>query len=525
MTEPEPLQIEEAPPAEAPVKASTLRFRARRYLHRRWPRIVKDPNYKANLDVWRRRDDERNASTHPPAEESVSLRCIWAMEFYTPLHIQSLFNGITKLGWDKTTFRSSDPIPWIRDLRKSSRTSGRMNLGMIVRHGTPDRFGTSLKGPLPEGVEYASAQVFSLTSSIACMLVCFTLDQSISNSFEDILRKKFETWLEPIGSGGQAIHRPDSQKENAINDIRCSITASIAVWFKQNFPGAFSSMATLREFPTCELTTFKHAKPFPKEGERVDGSFGYLYTLGFHLNLHAWELEDIPAIRFSTLDLRSKDLEFHSCVTLNESGISDQQLKNWGGRTSSSYVAFVDNRVDELLAHWGLTVLLAAYERQLTALRDSIELRTKSSRTSVRVFRALSDFAAQGVDISAITTELLHYADQRRWAFNELGVFRLLNRERHASHEITLSEALRTEIKARAEWVLNTDRSMRAIFSQYAELLGARENIKAQRTIGWLTWALVVLTVIITVLTFIVAYAALESDANVPFFKLLKSLF
>jgi hypothetical protein len=523
MTETEPQQMKEAPSADAVMKTSTLRFRAQRYLHRRWPTIVKDPNYDADLAAWRRRDYERNAHTCPPAEESVNLCCMWAIEFYTPLHIQSLINGMSKLGWDKTTSRSSNPIPWIRDLRKSSRMSGQMNLGRIVRPETPDRFGTSLKGPLPEGVEYASGQIFSLTSSIACMLICFTLDKSLANSFDGILRKKFETWLEPIGSGGQAIHQPDSQKENAIRDIRRSIAGSIAVWFQHNFPGVFSSIADLSDFPTCELTTLRYAKPFPKEGESVDGTFGYLRTLGFHPNLHAWELTDIPAIRFSVPDLLSKDFTFHSCITLNEAGLSDQQLKEWGGRSPSSYVAFIGNRLDKLLAHWGLTVLLAAYERRLGALRDSLELRTKSSRSSVRVLRALSDFAAQGIDISAITTELNHYVDQKRWAFNELGVFRSLGHARNASHDVALSEALRSEIKARAEWVLNTDHSMRAVFSQYAEVLGARENIKAQQTIGRLTWVLVFLTVIIAVLTFIIAYAALKSEAGVPFFKILKN--
>jgi hypothetical protein len=82
---------------ETPLKASTILTRTRRSLHRRWPSIFPDPGYEADPAIWRHRDQERNARTAPPPQESIELCCVWGMEFYTPLHIQSLVDGITKL--------------------------------------------------------------------------------------------------------------------------------------------------------------------------------------------------------------------------------------------------------------------------------------------------------------------------------------------------------------------------------------------------------------------------------------------
>ena len=188
-------------------------------------------------------------------------------------------------------------------------------------------------------------------------------------------------------------------------------------------------------------------------------------------------------------DPLSNDLPFYSFLVFNQNMVADTQLQPWGGRSRDGYVPYADNIVDELLSRWGLAVLLAAYERQLNALRDSPRLQSKSSRSSVRILRALSDFAAQGIDISAAATELSSYAERKPWFLSDVGVFHPLDRTQYAPPDITLAEALRRQIEAGTDWALNTDSSMRAVFSQYADILGARENVKAQRTIGALTWS------------------------------------
>lgn len=510
--------------AKSPPKAPKILAGTRRTLHRRWPSIFPDPDYEADLAVWRRRDQERNTSTTPPAQEFIELCCVWGMEFYTPLHIESLVNGITKLGWDRTTRPSSNPIPWIRDLRRTTRISGEMNLGNIVRPGNNDLFGTSLTGPLPEGIDRASVQILNLTSSIACMLVCFILDDESSHGLNNILRTEFSTRLEPTRLG-QTIHSPDSQKREAINGLRLSTRLAVASWFKRNFPGVFSSMLPASDFPICELLTFQHAMPFPQRDETVPNSHGYLHTLGLRFNRYAWQLESIPAIRFATQDPLSDDLPFYSFLALKQNMVADTELQPFGGRSRDGYVAYVDNIVDKLLSRWGLTVVLAAYERQLNALRDSLRLQSKSSRSSIRILQALSDFAAQGIDISAAATELRSYAEQRPWFLSEVGAFRPVDRTQYSAPDLTLAETLRCQIKAGAEWTLNTGTSMRAVFSQYAEILGARENVKAQRKIGTLTWVLVILTVFIALLSGVIAYAALQTEQIAALLKILKGFF
>jgi hypothetical protein len=91
-------------------------------LHRRFPGFVRHPNYNADLAAWRRKDTEENEKTTPPPEEHIDLCCVWALEFYTPAHIQSLLDGLTSLGWGDSLSASPDrnPVDWIQRLREDS---------------------------------------------------------------------------------------------------------------------------------------------------------------------------------------------------------------------------------------------------------------------------------------------------------------------------------------------------------------------------------------------------------------------
>jgi hypothetical protein len=260
------------------------------------------------------------------------------------------------------------------------------------------------------------------------------------------------------------------------------------------------------------LVTLRHAIPFPKQGENVAEADGYLRALDMHLGLYAWELDDLPAIKFAELEARMNNKSFHAIVAANEAQLPEEQLQSWGGRTRSAYIAFIAHRVDELLSRWALIAILAGYERRLNAVRDSTAIRSRRSRTSIRVLRALSDFAFGGVDISAVSTESMQCAGEKAWTMHEIEGFHPSDPQRRAGSGITLGEALRTEIKARAEWLLSTDRSMRALLTQYAEILSARENIGAQNSMGRLTWVLIILTVLIALLTVPMADAALKDS-------------
>ena len=43
-------------------------------------------------------DQKVNEQTSPPKDEFIDLRCVWAVEIYTPSHIDQLINGLTNLG-------------------------------------------------------------------------------------------------------------------------------------------------------------------------------------------------------------------------------------------------------------------------------------------------------------------------------------------------------------------------------------------------------------------------------------------
>src|SRR5579862_8528797 len=99
-------------PQQQPIKETAVKsirntqdrgylYQAQRFLHRKWPKLIRDPDFEINLSVWRSEDAKKNAETSPPHDESIDLSCIWAVEFYSPAYIRSLLDGLATLGWNK----------------------------------------------------------------------------------------------------------------------------------------------------------------------------------------------------------------------------------------------------------------------------------------------------------------------------------------------------------------------------------------------------------------------------------------
>lgn len=109
------LPSEEGAQQDTPQPKSFFR-RIWHYAYRKFPSVVPDPKYREMLAVYRRRDAEKNIQTEPPDDEAIDLRCVWAVEFYTPSHIEKLLSGFTALGWDEDhdSVRGENPALWVK---------------------------------------------------------------------------------------------------------------------------------------------------------------------------------------------------------------------------------------------------------------------------------------------------------------------------------------------------------------------------------------------------------------------------
>ena len=200
--------------------------------HRRFPRFFL---YPGQLEAWRSRDSARNAETSPPKDEFIDLHCMWAVEFYTPAHVDDLLSGLRKLGRDNEhPFDiGTSPTSWIQELRQRS-YGGRLNLGVIqCLPETATLFVPGLRTkPLPPPqVQYVTCKLYSLTSSLTCVVIGFVFEKDFSTQFNKALRTERQTYIK-----SHTIYDPERQKIDHIRQVRADMTELAGRWFCENLP-------------------------------------------------------------------------------------------------------------------------------------------------------------------------------------------------------------------------------------------------------------------------------------------------
>ena len=131
-------------------------------------------------EYYRKNDPTRNAETTPPEDEHVDLPCMWAVEFYTPSHVDKLVDNLKKLGWDQNDFPGREsPASWVRITRQHSEGGSWLDLGTI-RSGDDERPWPprNRTAPLPMYVRYAGGGIYSLTPSLTCIVIRFVFEDN-----------------------------------------------------------------------------------------------------------------------------------------------------------------------------------------------------------------------------------------------------------------------------------------------------------------------------------------------------------
>ena len=436
-------------------------------------------------------DPKENFDTTPPKDEFIDLVCLWAVEFYTPAHTDSLIDSLISLGWDRDEGPGElhNPITWLEGLRRNHLGGAWLNLGLLGPNNSKVFWrGPDHKVPLPPNVQYATAGLYSLTPSLVCIVVCFVFDDGSTGMFDKTLRTDHSTYATPTRSGWQ-FHRPLNQKSDNIGKCRIELSKLAFDWFALHLPGLFSSGFLGGQLPTCELITTRLYEPFDSLTEGEDLVYGYRWILGIGRDTDAWKYKTTPDVRLKLPDGREQSTRYHGILAMRES------LPEHCGADTPTKQSIRD-RLYELnlmmpnwLSVWAILPLLEGYTRHIREIRDSAIFRPKRRQNSLKVLEMLGNHVSFSMDTAAVVAELTPETKTPIYLFRLIGQFEPCHER--LDRELSLAASLHCVIRDRANWLQRTDSSLRDQLTQYASILGAAENVRVQRKIGFLTWVLV----------------------------------
>ena len=439
-------------------------------------------------------DPQDNVDSSPPEDEFIDLRCMWAVEFYTPAHIDSLISSFGKLGWgmEESASPSQNPINWIRRLGRSQSSTAWMNLGLITPVGAGSSFpGFTRKADLPQSVEYALGGIYALTPSLTCIEVCFVFKEEFSRTFDAALRTDRKTFMTPVGRHW-TIHTPHIQKGNNIQEMRSCIVGSIGAWFGNNLPGLFSSGLLGGAIPTCEFVTLRKAEPFPSRTQLEHSSRKYLMLLGMHSDFGAWESTSTTGLKFR-MPYQSEGINpYHSILAINESQCIDAVPDYYGSKERSAQIDHLNMVMANLVVMWAILPMIEGYMQQISKVRHSVTFKPRSRQNPIDMLEQLGEHMSYSVAIAAVVSELSTLDNGMPLLGTSGEVFEECYGQ-VKDRKISLHKQLASVIGKQATLLRATDAALRDHLMQYGSLLGAAENVRVQRRIGSLTRALLLL--------------------------------
>ena len=453
-----------------------------------------DDNPAYMLDQYRKNDPTSNAETTPPEDEHVDLHCMWAVEFYTPSHVDKLVGNLKKLGWDRNELLGREsPASWVRITRQHSEGGGWFNLGTIRsgddRRAWPPRDRTA---PLPMDVHHARGGIYSFTPSLTCIVICFVFEDDFRCRIDEALRTSRQTYTRPV-SRGHEILDPERQKTDEVRLLRQECVDLAARWFRENLPGVFSSGLLGDQLPICEFVTLHKAEPFPDREAKEYTPSGYMRVLDLEFSPSVWRAKDIPSLKFS-LELSGQNPEYHSIFVVRDAEIEGTKLLDaYGGLPGLA--AYVDHTYREMIGKVAIRPLLDGYSSRLNELRDAVtaKIRRPSRRRPSHTLQVLVDNVAYDVDIETVTTDLIASTAEPSIFYRHLASFEpCFNWQTRDS----LAELFRPVSNKHAVRLKQTAQSLRDHLTQFGSLIAATEDVRTQRSILWLTVIVAALAVV-----------------------------
>jgi hypothetical protein len=461
---------------------------------------------------WHRRelDPRDNEDTSPPADERIETCCIWVAECYPPSHAAALASGFKRLGWNEwrpMDVNGGDLVGWSEQQRTHPYSGAWINLGQIVREGDKKRSIVSDEriAELPEGVMHAYAYVRSLLPSLTVLTVQFVLDDHGAESLEEAARDTFETRVEER-DGVRNFANVGNQKREAAHEARAELRIRCCDWFREHLPGLFSSGEGETSFPRCEFVVFDKARPFERlpGGGRKD----YLWPLGMGGLPDVYEGSTLPGVRLGFPSPIDKDRLALVLAARRDEMPSDEYFRSYGGKYRSGMSLWLREDSEGLMAVWALNAMLRAYERRLAELRDSIgEIDVQDPQGAAeKVQRAQSRLVLLSTDLLPLTSEVIDLCEKEKYFMYLAPKFESLVEYR--SGRLEFAAVYREDLLRRANRASELEVELRQVVMTIGSVVGAISQERSSRRLNYLTWALVLLTVVLVGIGLITIWVA-----------------
>ena len=479
-----------------------LRVAANRY----FPRLIGHPYPVERLEALRSTDSRMNDEHSPPIDEYIDLTSIWAIEYYTPAHMDELFNRLKEFDWSGD--ESQDPVRWLQNRRSSQFSQAWKRLGPIVSRDMPrTSFLPYVKADLPPNVRYAYGDLYSFTPSLVGIALQFVFDEEFSPVFDNALRRERKTYVtvSSVSPRSFRIHDPENQRTYDIEQIRRDIKRLVADWFAKNLPGLCSSGLLDGDFPTCEFVTLRKAIPFPTR-EEYDGDLRrYLRHLGLSSSYDTWHSPSLAGLRFSPSSRNRDAADFHSILSINEASWEEQASGEEEESSRESRIYKLHIRVSSMCGIWALGALLQGYAQYFGKLRSSEVLRSEPARSAVASLQRIGENLSYSVDVAIVTEELAALVEAKRPLGLDVESFVPCSDAPDYWWKGSLEQLIQRQVGEKANWLRSMENAVRHHLTQHGTILGVVEDIRVQTKIAWLTYAILALTVVLAVLTLITA--------------------
>ena len=476
-------------------------YQLRTYGNRCFPHMIRQPYPKARLSEVLLMDPELNEESSPPDDESIDLRSIWVVEFYTPAHMDDLFDSLEQMGL-KSEDDLRNPLSTLKNLGAIQYGTAWIRLGKISSRVEPeaDIWG-NLTAQLPGYVRFAYADIYCFTPSLVALIFKFVFTEEYGRVFQQALHQYRHSYVTSINVGYR-IHEPGQQKSEHIYQIRKDTSSVVSEWISKNIPGVFSTGLLKGEFPTCEFVTLRKAKPFPSPNECGESQAFYLRHLGLGNSFRAWESANVPGLKLECDEITGK-IKHYAILSINELDWIGESSDSEPGESIEAKVFRLHERMKGVLSVWAISSLLQGYADHFRELRRSALIGTPQVGRTEDALQEISESLYYSVDISAVISEIASSLERRFPIGYDIETFYPCSDWQRASGQNSLWFRIQNEIEEFSKWLQATDNSLPAQLTQYGSSLGLLENIRLQQRIKHLTYALTFLTLALAALTIV----------------------
>ena len=473
-------------------------------LHARYPNIIPDP-YGEDKAYFRKRDAETNAKS--ALDENVSLRlgCIMVSEIFGPNEIETLYDGLEKIGWDKERNPVLDEsnIGWLKSQRLYG-SEGTIPLGWIHRPDDAKKYnGVRYTSEFPEQFSSLLVTISQLTPSTTCMSVGFVLTDEAALEYSNALNEPAKTTRVPKrGTGAYSIMGVEHVKKERVRRIRQKYRNIGINWLSKNFPGFFSDNCVSSHFPTAEFLSLEGFTPFDRDAPRDRDSRHWSCLVNIDNDFGSWTYSSAPSLKFSFNANRHDKTPNHMTVALRWDTLNDEDLKMYRGDSLGSRTYFANDRIYGIIARYALACYLRELLRSLKETRQSLSTRSNARRSASEVEK-ISAFFRRSIGVPSIAREVLALSeDDASFRSNATGFSQQSHRDEEKPYEI--KEGLQSFLGRLSRQLLEEDQDTRDFLNQLSSALGTKESIAAQKRmekVTLLALAVAVISMVVAIYT------------------------